>query len=94
MTGEKSEKKFPEKIFQNPGEKSADFPDCGMTATGEPCPRLTAAQTVQNGRTLPGWCSLPHLENGLYKLCTALAIAGLYAAYCVTELGSPHNTII
>lgn len=93
MTREKSEKNPPKKIFQISGEKLADFLGCGMTATVEPC-RPGAAQTVQNGRTLPWWCNLPRPGNGLYKLCTALAIAVLCAAYAMTALESLRKTII
>ena len=38
--------------------------------------------------------SLPRLENGLYMVCVALAIAVLYAAYTVTAPASLRNPII
>nr|DAP92845.1 MAG TPA: hypothetical protein [Caudoviricetes sp.] len=55
---------------------------------------LAAAQTVQTGQKSRTWCSLPPLENGLYKLCIALAIAVLCAARAVMALESSHNPII
>jgi len=60
-------------------------------------PRAYAAKdrhTVQDGTKSRMWCSLPRLENGHYKPCTALAIAELCAAYSVTALESPHKPII
>lgn len=54
----------------------------------------TARHAAQDGAKPRAWCSLPRLENGYYKPCTALAIAELCAVYAVTALESLRKTII
>ena len=55
---------------------------------------VTARHAAQGGIKTGTWCSLPRLENGLYRAYTALAIAVLYATYTVTALASPCKAII
>jgi hypothetical protein len=57
MTGEKSEKKFPDKNLSDFRRKIGGFPGLGMTTTVEPCP-LGAAQTVQGCTKSRVWCQL------------------------------------
>lgn len=60
-----------------------------------PWPYAATAPPRCPGRHKPRtWCSLPRLENGLYRALTALAISVLYAAYTVTALASPHKPTI
>nr|DAP58917.1 MAG TPA: Mature oligodendrocyte transmembrane protein [Caudoviricetes sp.] len=68
----------------------------GVACPGQPPLTLwayaaTARHTDQDGTKSRTWCGLPRLENGLYKLCTAIAIAVSCAVHAVTALESTRK---